>query len=187
MERPEMSATRQRWQACATARSLIAVLLGLALLAIACENTTPSEEQRVELEEILLEYLNDLAEAYSTGELSPLQRHASRNEISEVKRLLDKLQMTGDRLQAMLLHAEIDEAMIFRRINATVTLTEVWDVARYDSYTGHEKGRNPQSIQSSVIQLRIVDGQWKVIGRRVLETQSDSAWSVTPEPEAGSE
>jgi hypothetical protein len=42
----------------------------------------------------------------------------------------------------------------------------VWDVVRYDALTGVEKGRIDGSVQEAVLQLRLVDGRWRVIGRK---------------------
>jgi hypothetical protein len=147
-----------------------------AMLQLGCENTSPSPEQYQQLEEVTKAYLNDLADAYSNRDVSMLSRHASRREIDEVRKLLDKLEMTGDRLQATLLHVDIQEIEVFRVVNGTVKLIEVWDVGRYDAYDGREKARNPSSIQRSVIQLRRIEGEWKVVGRRVKETQGGSKW-----------
>jgi hypothetical protein len=154
------------------------VLVAAVVLCFGCENTTPTAEQREEIEGITKGYLNDLAEAYSSMDVSELGRHASRREIDEVYKLLEKLSKTGDRLEATLLLVEVQDVEVFRRVNATVKLVEVWDVGRYDAFNGREKGRNPRSVQQSVIQLRVVDSEWKVIGRRVMETERGSAWGV---------
>jgi hypothetical protein len=153
-------------------------LLATVVLCLGCENTTPTTEQREEIETITKGYLNDLADAYSSMDVSELDRHASRREIEEVYKLLDKLSRTGDRLEATLLLVEVQDVQVFRRVNATVKLVEVWDVGRFDAFNGREKGRNPRSVQQSIIQLRVVDREWKVIGRRVMETEGGSTWGV---------
>ncbi len=164
------------------------LLIALVAMVIACNGSTPSDEVRQKIEAVTMAYLNDLARAYSENDLGVLKEHAAPREINEVRKLLEELQTTGDRLHSTLLHAEILKVTVFRRVNATVTLTEVWDVGRYDAYTGHEKGRNPHSIQSSIVQMRRIDGIWMVIGRRVMETQKGSAWGVaTPIPTSTSE
>jgi len=56
----------------------------------------------------------------------------------------------------------------------------VWDVVRYNATSGVEKGRTPDSIQYSLLQLRKVDGKWLVIGRSVLQRE-------TPIPDATEE
>jgi hypothetical protein len=77
---------------------------------------------------------------------------------------------------------------VFRGINATVRLIEVWDVKRYDAFTGREKGRNPSSLQNSIIQMRLIDGRWVVVGWSLLKVatpvESPAAEPAT-ESEAG--
>jgi hypothetical protein len=67
---------------------------------------------------------------------------------------------------------------------------EVWRVARYDAYTGVEKGSNPSAIQSTILQLRRMEDGWKVTARQVLGTEGPSRWQVTTptaEGDAGTE
>jgi hypothetical protein len=153
-------------------------LVAAVVLCLGCENPTPTAEQREEIESIVRGYLHDLADAYSSMDVGELGRYASRREVDEVYKLLEKLSRTGDRLEAKLLLVEVQDIQVFRRRNATVKLDEVWDVGRYDAFNGREKGRNPRSVQQSIIQLRVVDREWKVIGRRVMETEGGSAWGV---------
>ncbi|MCG6964242.1 MAG: hypothetical protein LJE95_13360 [Acidobacteria bacterium] len=172
-------------------RSLGRVLLGLSCLALllglaACEDTTPTPEERQEVTKAVNVYLQHLADAYTNMDATRLKGVASPNEILSVQGVLQKLAASGDRVEATLLHSEVEKMDVFRVVNATVKLLEVWDVRRLDAYTGKEKGRNPGTVQHSVIQLRKIDGKWIVTGRRVLETQGGSQWKVhTPTSEAG--
>ena len=143
-----------------------------ALVTVGCENTTPSAEERAAVEVAVAEYLNALASAYSTFDLRPLEGLASPNEIAAVRKLIRQLGTTGDRLDSHLLLFEVDDMEIFREINATVRLVEVWDVLRYDATTGVEKGHTPNSIQYSLLQLRQVDDRWLVVGRSVLRRET---------------
>jgi hypothetical protein len=65
---------------------------------------------------------------------------------------------------------------MFRGVNATVRLIEVWDVTRYGALDGREKGRNPSSLQNTLLQLRLVEGRWAVVGRTIMSQE-------TPVPE----
>jgi hypothetical protein len=112
--------------------------------------------------------------------VQPLTELASPNEVARVRNLLQSLVQTGDRVDSTLRGYQIDHLEVFREINATVRLIEVWDVVRYNAFTGEEKGRTPDSIQKTVLQLRLVDGRWIVIGRSVLERE-------TPIPEGEKE
>ena len=143
------------------------VVLG-ALLISACENTTPSPDERTAIEAAVRHYLEAKAEAYSTLNLEPLEGVASPNEIAAVRKLLTQLAQTGDRIDSSLIGFEIEDLSVFRGINATVRLIEVWDVRRYDAFTGREKGRNPSSLQNSIIQMRLIEGRWVVVGWSLL-------------------
>ena len=148
------------------------LIVGCTLVVAGCENTTPSPEERAAVETAVSDYLNALASAYSTFDLGPLEGLASPNEIAAVRKLIRQLGTTGDRLDSHLLLFEIDDMEIFREINATVRLVEVWDVLRYDATTGVEKGHTPTSIQYSLLQLRLVGGRWIVVGRSVLRRET---------------
>ncbi len=171
-------AQRRQWHAALMAMALLAAVCVMT----ACEDTTPSEEQRQEIERVIRGYLHALAESYSEVSIEPLDGWAADIEKSEVQRLLRKLiQTTGDRAEATLLQVEIEDVEMFRVVNASAKLTEVWDLRRVDASDGREIGRNPHSVQHSIINLRRIDGQWLVVGRIVEETAGGSRWRVTPE------
>ena len=71
---------------------------------------------------------------------------------------------------------------MFREVNASVKLIEVWDIVRYDIRTGAVKGRTPDSIQYTLLQLRRVRGKWLVVGRSILNRETPT---VLPEEGAG--
>jgi hypothetical protein len=148
--------------------------LSLAMLLVAaCENTDPSPEQRQAVETAVRGYLFALAEAYSTLDINVLEGHASPNEIAYVQKLLtDLLQKTGDRIDAEMVGFEIQSMSVFRSINATVRLLEVWDITRYGAADGIEKGRTENSIQSTLLQMRLVEGTWICIGRSIMSQET---------------
>jgi hypothetical protein len=168
--------------------STAALVVLAALLISACEDTTPSPEERQVIEMAVRGYLDAKAEAYSTLNLEPLEGIASPNEIAAVRKLLTQLAQTGDRIDSSLIGFEVEDMSVFRGINATVRLIEVWDVKRYDAFTGREKGRNPSSLQNSIIQMRLIDGRWVVVGWSLLKVatpvESPAAEPAT-ESEAG--
>lgn len=161
----------------------LALVLPLVVVGVACEDVTPTPEERAAVEEVLTAYLHGLASAYSNLDASDLGILATEAEIQSIQQVLNTLAASGDRVEATLLGYEIERLDVFREINATVRLTEIWDVARYDAYTGVEKARNPQSVQTSIIQLRNMEGEWRTTARRVLESDGESRWAVTPNPE----
>ena len=168
-------------------RTIVAVALAaFAFTAVACEDSTPTPEQRQAIEQRVRGYLEALASAYSSLDASKLEPWASDNEIAAVRKVLRTLMASGDRVDAKLLQVEFDEVAVFRMVNATVRTVEVWDVGRFDPYTGREKGRNPSSVQHAIIQLRLVNGVWRVTARRVLESSGPNRWGLpTPGPKGG--
>jgi hypothetical protein len=168
------------------AKRTIVLVLALAVLAAAgCENTDPTPAQREAVETAVRGYLFALAEAYSTLDTTVLEGHASPNEIEAVRKLLKQLVQTADRIDAELIGFEVDTMAVFRHINATVRLIEVWDVTRYGAFDGREKGRNPSSLQSTLLQLRLVDGTWIVVGRSILNRETPVPEPQIVAPEAG--
>jgi hypothetical protein len=166
---------------------LAVVLVAVALVGLqACEDVEPEAAEREAIEAVLENYLHALARAYSERDVSVLSDYATGSEMAAVQKLLRQLAGGGDRLEATLLQWDVERIEVFREVNATVRLTEVWDVGRFDAYSGVERGRNPQSVQSSLVQLRLMDGTWKVTARLVQGTeQGDSRWTVsTPTPAA---
>ena len=165
------------------------VLIPLFLFMSGCENTTPTPKERQEVSAAVMKYLHQLSDAYTNMDARRLKGAAGPGEMAAVAKLLHQLAESGDRLEATLLKADIQKIDVFRVVNATVQLVEVWDVKRLDAYTGKLKGENPATVQHSVMQLRKVKGVWLVTDRRVLETEKGSAWKVktpqaatTPQP-----
>ncbi len=158
----------------------IAMVAVLALAATGCEDSVPDPAERAAIESVVDGYLGALADAYSNLDVAPLEKWASPNEVVRVRNLLKGLAQTGDRMESTQRTHHVEHLEIFREINATVRLVEVWDVVRYDAFTGVEKGRTEDSIQNTLLQLRLVDGRWIVIGRTVMKTE-------TPQPDVGEE
>ena len=150
-------------------RSAVVAVSVLVLAVTGCGPTEPSPEERAELESVVRGYLDALARSYSTLDLSHLDGHASPVEVRNVRNLLQQLANTGDRLEATLVGFEVTGLDIFRDVNASVALVEVWDLVRFDALTGREKGRRASSLQTTLIQLRKIDGQWMVIGRHIVD------------------
>ena len=167
----------------APTRAILVVVLALAtLVAAGCENTEPSPSEEAAITLAVSGYLDALAEAYSTLDADVLEGHASPNEIAAVHKLLKELlQTTGDRIDAQLMGSEIETMTVFRGINATVRLTEVWDITRYGAADGIEKGHFESTIQRTLLQLRLIDGRWVIVGRSNLEQETP-----VPQPDAAS-
>jgi len=103
----------------------LAVVAG-GLAAAGCEDASVSPAQRAELDRAVAGYLDALAEAYSTLDVKPLEEWASPIEVATVRRILKSLVTTGDRVEATLRGYEVDRMALFRGINATVWVVEVW-------------------------------------------------------------
>jgi len=152
-----------------------------------CEKTVPDVDQREAIEACVQGYLSALADAYSDLDTTPLEGWASPQEIAAVRKLLRGLASTGDRVESTLRGIEFENLEIFREINATVTLVEIWDVVRVDAYTGREKGANNSSVQNTILQMRFIDNRWWVTGRRVIGDGGKPRWNVTTPTPKGTE
>ena len=161
---------------------LVAMVAGLAACGGPAGNA--DDPQRGEVEHAVDVYLEALAQAYSTFDVTPLEGVASPNEIEAVKLMLQRLSMGGDRLEARLLGYEYEGLEVFREVNATVRLVEIWDITRFDAFSGREKGHNPNSWQKTLLQLRRVDGTWIVIGRSILEQATPQSTPTVVVPAA---
>ncbi|MCU0303831.1 MAG: hypothetical protein MUC56_07230 [Thermoanaerobaculales bacterium] len=145
------------------------VAVVLLVAAAGCGPSQPDPAERAEVEAAVRGYLDALARAYSTLDLSHLEGHASPVEVRNVRNLLQQLANSGDRVEATLVGIEVTGFDIFRGVNASVGLVEVWDIVRFDPLTGREKGRIDGSVQTTLIQLRNIDGDWQVVGRHIVE------------------
>jgi len=166
-------------------RGAIVFALSLVMLfATACENTDPTPEEREAIETAVRGYLHALAKAYSNLDPNILDGHASPNEKAAVHKLLkDLLQKTGDRIDAELVGYDVQSMSVFRGINATVRQIEVWNITRYGATDGIEKGRTLNSIQNTLLQMRLVEGRWIVVGRSIM--QQETPIPETEPPSAG--
>ncbi|NOZ78439.1 MAG: hypothetical protein GXP48_04510 [Acidobacteria bacterium] len=176
-----MQRGRTWWRA-----GLVSVVLVPLLLSLGgCENTTPTPKERQEVTAAVMKYLHQLSDTYANMDARRLKGAAGPGEMAAVAKLLHRLAESGDRLEATLLKADIQKISVFRVVNATVQVLEVWDVKRLDAYTGKLKGENPATVQHSVMQLRKINGAWLVTSRTVLETERGSPWKLkTPKPAA---
>lgn len=152
---------------------VLAVLIVSAALT-GCGTDEPTPEERVAVETAVRGYLDGLAQAYETLDMRHLDEYASPVEIRNVRNLLQQLANSGDRVEATLVLFEVTGVDIFRDVNASVGLVEVWDLVRFDALTGHEKGRTDGSVQTTLIQLRRIEGDWKVIGRHIVDRETGS-------------
>jgi len=154
-------------------RRMTAIAAAILVVAgLGCGTDEPTQEERVAVEDAVQGYLGALARSYSTLDLSHLEGHASPVEIRNVRNLLQQLANSGDRVEATLVGIEITGLDVFRDVNASVALVEVWDIIRFDALNGEEKGRTDGSVQSTLIQLRRIDGDWQVIGRHILDRET---------------
>jgi hypothetical protein len=152
---------------------LVCGVTALALLSLSCAGPERVAEEEAAVEAAARAYLFALADAYSTLDTSVLEGHASPNEILAVRKLMkDLLQMTGDRIDAELVGIDVQALELFRGINATVRLIEVWNVTRYGAGDGIEKGRAENSIQNTILQMRLVEGRWICVGRSILSRET---------------
>jgi len=156
------------------ARPQLLMVVVLALAVFGCNAGEPNPEERAAVETAVSGYLDALASCYSSLNLSHLDGHASPVEIRNVRNILQELANSGDRVEATLVGIEVTGLDIFRGVNASVALVEVWDIVRFDALNGREKGRTNGSVQTTLIQLRKIEGDWQVIGRHIVDRETGS-------------
>ena len=147
-------------------------IVALTFAALGCGDAEPDPEDSAAVETAVRGYLDALARSYSSLNLEHLEGFASPVEIRNVRNLLQQLANSGDRVEATLVGFEVTGLDIFREVNASVALVEVWDIIRFDALTGREKGRTNGSVQTTLIQLRRIDGAWQVIGRHIVDRET---------------
>jgi len=152
---------------------ILAILVAVAVMP-GCTESEPDPAERAAVEAAVNGYLHALARSYSSLNLSHLDGHASPVEKRNVRNLLQELANSGDRVEATLIGLEVTGVDIFRNVNASVGLVEVWDIVRFDALNGREKGRTSGSVQTTLIQLRKIEGDWQVIGRHIVERETGS-------------
>ena len=137
----------------------------LAQLACGEGKIEENAETKDEIQQYLESYLPLLAEAYSTGDMSPLRGLAAEKEIAYVRKYLEKLSDSGKILEPKFGHVTIEDFNVWNNSNAFVTTVEVWDVKLYATGSHTLLGEDIGRSDRVKYQLKRGDGHWRVLYR----------------------
>lgn len=163
-------------------RRLLLFTIFAALLLAGCESGQPSEAEREEISLLVKDFLQRLADAYGRMDAAPLEGVAAPRLIEKARWDIDVLRGGGDRLEPRLKSVEILSMKVLRHANGYVAAREVWDIRRFDSFTGELRGHDPESVLHTHIQLQRMKRRWVVLYRDVEETATGPRLVVPTKP-----
>ena len=153
-------------------RFLICVIPVMLVLLASCGEASKSEEMvdRQEIQEMLEAYLPLLAEAYSSGDLTPLEPYAAQKEISSIYKRVQDLANQGRTLEATLRSVTIEgNVKVWNYSNAYVTTHEVWDLTVFVSGTDQVLGEELEQPNRVKYQLKRENDTWRILYREIQE------------------
>lgn len=154
----------------------LALALGLGLtLAPACRphdeeaQAQRDAERRAEIQQALTEYLPQLGQAYSSGDVELLRPWAVERVMAQVHKRIGDLQEQGLVLQATFHELTVEEMVTWSQDFALVTAMEIWDL-RYESLgTGVLVSDRPGVRSRVQYQLRKEGDRWRVFHRDLVQ------------------
>ena len=152
----------------------LAVTVLAAAVFVGCGAVRPAPEvDNAAIEEVVRAYLPAIAEAYTNGNVLPLQELAVPKEIARVKMRRAELEERGQVFEPEFKDLDIEKIAVWKYSNAVVTTVEVWDIRSY-SLGSHVLLQEVIDQRSRVkYQLKRKDEGWKIIYRELAETLSD--------------
>ena len=146
---------------------LIRPIFALLLLAtVACGSS--EERQRADTESIaaaLELYLPRLGQAYSSGDLQPLDGLAAQKEIAAIEKRISDLADQGRVLEASFRELTIENVKIFNYANAYVTTVEVWDLRSLATGSRQQLAEDIGQSNRVKYQLKREGDSWRVLFR----------------------
>lgn len=163
---------RRRHAACAAAARVLGAVL-LAGAALACG---PSEQAagdaRVEIEQLLGEYLPRLPEVYRTGDLASLEGLAAPREMQRIEAFIRDRAQEGQVVDPELEGFEIEKVDLYQHSNAYVVTRELWNLrlraAGSDRLLSDENA-TAKPYRYSYQVRRENGGGWRVLAREVIQ------------------
>ena len=146
------------------AHLIVPVLLLLAV--VGC--TSAEEQKQVDTESIaaaLEAYLPRLGQAYSTGDLAPLEGLAAQKEIAAIEKRISDLADQGRILAPSFRELTVEEATVFNYANAYVTTVEVWDLRSLATGSREQLAEEIGQRNRVKYQLKREGDSWRVLFR----------------------
>jgi len=151
---------------------LLGVIPLLAAFLVTCGESGQSREMadRQEVQATLEAYLPLLAQAYSTGDLTPLEPYAAQKEIASIHKRIQDLANQGRTLEATLRSVTIEgDIKVWNYSNAYVTTLEVWDLVVYATGTDQVLADEFDQPNRVKYQLKREDDTWRILYREIPE------------------
>jgi len=152
--------------------ALISVAVVVAIFAISCGGASSESDEAAERERIqatLEAYLPLLGQAYSTGDLSPLDPYAAQKEVSSIRKRVEDLAMQGRTLEATLRSVTVEDFKVWNYSNAYVTTHEVWDLVVYATGSDQILAKEYEQSNRVKYQLKREDDSWRILFREIQE------------------
>jgi len=143
----------------------------LAIVAVSCSGGSDSDqvEDRQKIQVTLEAYLPLLAQAYSTGDLRPLEPYAAQKEVSSVHKRVEDLAVQGRTLEATLRSVTIEEVKVWNYSNAYATTHEVWDLVVYATGSDQILAKEYEQPNRVKYQLKREEDSWRILFREIQE------------------
>lgn len=155
-----------------TGKLLAALLLSLMLLTtVACgESEAEAEVNRQEIEDLLLDYLPKLGQAYAQRDPQVLEGLAVPKEMSKIAVRIRELTAQGRIFEPKFKELTVEDVSVWNYSNAFVTTFEVWDLQSYS--TGERVLMSESLDQGNRVkyQLKRRDDSWVVLYRELDQT-----------------
>ncbi len=143
-------------------------IVSLLLLATAFGCGPSEKQQQVNTESItaaLEVYLPRLGQAYSTGDLTPLEGLAAQKEIAAIEKRISDLADQGRIVEATFRELTIEEATVFNYANAYVSTVEVWDLRSLATGSRQQLAEDIGQSNRVKYQLKREGDSWRVLFR----------------------
>ena len=125
---------------------------------------------RAAVQATLEAYLPLLAQAYSTGDLTPLEPYAAQKEIASIYKRVQDLANQGRTLEATLRSVTIEgDIKVWNYSNAYVSTHEVWDLVVYATGTEQVLASEYEQPNRVKYKLKREDDSWRILYREIQE------------------
>jgi len=167
-----------------TMRGRVVWFLVVSAVVLGCDGTgatgehgesEATDEQRVEIEALLAEYLPALASTYADGNVERIRPFAVERVMAQVMKRIVDLSDAGLVLEPELESVVIEELHGWGNDFAIVTTFEVWNL-RYYAAGGDALVSERVGNRSRVkYQLKVTDGRWRIFHRALEQDLDDEA------------
>jgi len=149
---------------------LSALLLTLPLVGACGPSADFVAAERPAIERLLADYAGRMAEAYRTGDATPLAEVATERETLRVATQIESLASEGKQLRVELLRQAIESVDVYRRTGATVQTLETWRLEVVALGSEAVLSQSPEQENRVVYSLVREEGRWRILSRILKQT-----------------